>query len=115
MKRLAFAALLLTTACQPVPDAPTSPVTGGRCDVTVSFGSVCCGIDQPTHARITEYIAADRRVAGTSERRWGREGEIDLCIAARSDPDGLVRDLTAIVPARPEGSSAGTTQVRRCG
>ncbi len=113
MRRLAFATLLLTAACQPMPDVPSGPVTGERCDVTVSFGSVCCGIDQPTRARITEYVAADRRVAGTSERRWGREGEIDLCIAARSDPDGLVRDLTAMVPTRPEGSSTGTTTVRR--
>lgn len=112
MKRLALATLLLTTACQPMSEAPT-PGAPGRCDVTVSFGSVCCGIDQATKTRITEYVAADRRVAGTSERRWGREGEIDLCIAARSDADGLVRDLTAMVPARPEGSSTGTTTVRR--
>lgn len=109
---LALAVLGLTAACQPMPDAPL-PGVPGRCDVTVSFGSVCCGIDQPTKARITEYLAADRRVAGTSERRWGREGEIDLCIATRSDADGLVRDLTAMVPERPEGSSAGTTNVRR--
>ncbi len=81
--------------------------------MTVSFGSVCCGIDQPTRARITEYVAADRRVAGTSERRWGREGEIDLCIATRSDPGGLARDLTVLIPARAEGSSTGTTTVRR--
>lgn len=112
MKRLASAMLLLTAACQPMPETPT-PGEPGRCDVTVSFGSVCCGIDQATKARITEYVAADRRVAGTSERRWGREGEIDLCIAAHSDVDGLMRDLTAMVPPRPEGSSTGTTHVRR--
>lgn len=112
MKRLAFAVLFLTTACQPMPEPPM-PGETGRCDVTVSFGSVCCGIDQSTRTRITEYVAADRRVAGTSERRWGREGEIDLCITARSDPDGLAGDLTAMVPVRSEGSSTGTTHVRR--
>lgn len=111
-KPLALAALILTAACQPLPETPM-PGDATRCDVTVSFGSVCCGIDQPTRARITEYVAADRRVAGTSERRWGREGEIDLCIATRSDPDGLARDLTAMVPSRPEGSSTGTTHVYR--
>lgn len=112
MKRLAFATLLLTAACQPMAETPM-PGDAARCDVTVSFGSVCCGVDQPTKARITEYVAADRRVAGTSERRWGREGESDLCIATRSDADGLVRDLRAMVPARPEGSSTGETTVRR--
>lgn len=112
MRLLALALLGLTAACQPMPEAP-EPGIPGRCDVTVSFGSVCCGIDQQTKARISEYVAADRRIAGTSERRWGREGEIDLCIATRSDADGLVRDLTAMVPARSEGSSTGTTHVRR--
>ena len=112
MRSLAFATLILTAACQPLPQA-LPPGVAERCDVTVSFGSVCCGIDQPTRARITEYVAADRRVVGTSERRWGREGEIDLCIATRSDADGLVRDLTSMVPSRPEGSSIGTTSVRR--
>lgn len=113
MRFPALALLGLTAACQPMPDVPSGPATGERCDVTVSFGSVCCGIDQPTKQRITEYVAADRRVSGTSERRWGREGEIDLCIATRSDPDGLTRDLTARIPTRPEGSSTGTTHVYR--
>jgi hypothetical protein len=112
MRRMALASLILTAACQPLPDTP-QPGDAGRCDVTVSFGSVCCGIDRPTKQRITEYVAADRRVAGTSERRWDREGEIDLCIATRSDADGLIRDLTAMVPARSEGSSTGTTHLRR--
>lgn len=113
---LALALLGLTAACQPMPEAPT-PGVAGRCDVTVSFGSVCCGIDEPTRVRITEYVAADRRVTGSSERRWGREGEIDLCLASRSaaDADALVRDLTAIVPARPAGGSTGTTHIRRGG
>lgn len=110
MRFLPLALLALTAACQSAPETPVEP---GRCDVTVSFGSVCCGIDQQTKARITEYVAADRRVAGTSERRWGREGEIDLCVATRSDPNGLARDLTAMVPSRSEGSSTGTTNVYR--
>lgn len=110
MRLPALAFLALTAACQSAPEALVEP---GRCDVTVSFGSVCCGIDQPTRARITDYVAGDRRVAGTSERRWGREGEIDLCIDTRSDPDGLTRDLTAMIPARPTGASTGTVTVRR--
>ncbi len=115
-RALTFAALLLAAACQPMPEPP-APGAPARCDVTVSFGSVCCGIDQDTRAKISRYVAADRRVTGSSERRWGREGEIDLCLAARSDADAdtLVRDLTAMVPPRAGGSSTGTTNIRRGG
>lgn len=121
MKRLMFATVAtLMAACQPMPSEPVfdpsaGPVDPSQCDVVVSFGSVCCGIDQDTRAKITEYVSADRRVTGSSERRWGREGEIDLCLVTRSgaDADSLVRDLAAMVPPRAEGGSTGTTTIRR--
>lgn len=121
MKRLMFAAVAaLMAACQPmatppVTDTGAGPIDPSQCDVVASFGSVCCGIDQDTHAKITRYVSADRRVTGSSERRWGREGEIDLCLITRSgaDADSLARDLTAMVPPRTGGASTGTVNIRR--
>lgn len=111
MIRLLAPAALLLAACQPMPES--APTTAERCDIVVSFGSVCCGIDQDARTRISVYLDGDRRVAGVSERRWGKEGEIDLCVAARSDTDGLLSDLAAMVPPREGGSSTGTVNVRK--
>lgn len=115
MRLLAFAALILTAACQPMPEAPSGPVAGERCHVTVSFGSVCCGVDQATRARILAYVEHGPYVGRMTEHPWGREGESDLCLRTISsaDPDVVVREIAALIPARTEGSSTGTTTVRR--
>ena len=111
---LALVALAsVTTACataapQPQAQTPTSietlprdtPLTG--CDVTVSFGSYAEGISDPTH--IVAFLQSDRRVLRLSRVYWGREGETNYCVIARTPADArsLAAALRPLVRGPPE-------------
>ena len=99
------------------PVQPAMPVrtdVPGRCDVLVSFTSVCCGVNQPLQTRITDLVTSDARVASTSSHPWGREGEVDLCVRARSPrvADSLTRDISAAIAS---GGRGPPVTVRRGG
>lgn len=110
----ALALTLLLAACQSGPITPAE--TAGRCDFVVRFTSVCCGIDRETFASVTTFLTSDPRVGSVIERRWGREGEVDLCVAAR--PEGgqavafeLLMAVTEMVPPEAEGTANGPVTV----
>jgi len=110
----AFATLLTATAA----DARSRAVDPRRganphgwqqppadCPLTVSFGSYGPGIDRPTLIRMESRLQRDRRVRDVSRHRWGREGEVTLCVRPRrfADARPLVADLRAMIPPRPRG------------
>ena len=111
----ALAASLLTAT---VADASTRAVDPRRgpnpggwqqapadCPLTVAFGSHGPGIDRPTLVRMEQRLAGDRRVGEVSRHRWGREGEVTLCVRPRrySDLNPLARDLRRLIPSQPRG------------
>lgn len=114
MIRAAAVAALLLAGCAATPPAPADD--GPRpCDVTVSFGSYAMGVDHDLKARILALVASDRSVEDSEERRWGREGESDLCIHAPAPgaADRLFDQIAALIPATSD--RAPTTVTHRDG
>ena len=89
-----------------IPDSPgpRSPVPA-NCTITVAFGSFGPGIDGVTLERMERRLRTDRRVRTVTRHRWGREGEVTLCVhlVRLADVYRVGRDLNAMVPARPRG------------
>ena len=108
---LALGACAQRTANQapaaPPPPPPPPPIGGvtQTCALTIVFGSYAMGIDGPTRTRVEALLVADRGVAGFDTRRWGREGEITLCVRTRSGADAnrLFQAVRAMIPTRPRG------------
>jgi hypothetical protein len=95
---IATGAALVLSAC-----AATPPVGAvARCDVTVRFGSYGMGIDRRLADRIDAAIKADRDIALTERKPWGREGEYDLCLQARTGADAkaIYARYRALLPAQ---------------
>ena len=83
--------------------APVVDATPQPCDVTVTFGSFAMGVDQDLKARIQGVITAETGVRDVEERRWGREGESDLCIHAPAPvADSLYTRIADLIPATSE-------------
>lgn len=97
MIRLAAALLVLgLAACAAAP----APAPAG-CDVTIKFGSYGMGIDRDLADRVAVAVKADRDVARSERKPWGKEGEYDLCLTARSGRGKAVYDrYRAMIPAQ---------------
>ena len=50
-------------------------------------------------------LVGDRAVIGFDAQRWGREGEVTLCIRTSAAPDAarLFHQARALIPAQPRG------------
>ena len=112
---IAASALLLAAACAPV--APSGPISDVQraCDVTVSFGSYAMGVDHELKTRILILVDQAVGLDNMEERRWGREGESDLCIHAPAPgaADRLFEQIAALIPATSD--RAPTTVTHRDG
>jgi hypothetical protein len=87
--------------------APAPPQAApGACPLEIEFGSYAMGIDRPTLERVEQLLAAER--IAVARAPWGREGEVTLCAAARSDADAerLARRIAALLPPEPRGPLA---------
>ena len=67
-------------------------------DLTVSFGSVCCGIDRQALERVSAHVQASGLPTAAEAWGWGREGErtIGLRFASPADRDAFARELVAL-------------------
>jgi hypothetical protein len=79
-----------------------APAPAARCDVTIRFGSYGGGIDRPLADRVAAAVKADRDIARWERKPWGREGEYDLCLTAKSERNlkALFERYRALLPAR---------------
>lgn len=99
--RLAVALALGLSACAAAsPDA--APTGGARCDVTIKFGSYGMGIDRELADEVAAAVKVDRDVASSERKPWGREGEFDQCLTAKSGRDvkALYERYRAMLPAK---------------
>ena len=95
MIRPAALLALLLGACA------AAPVPTERCDVTVKFGSYGGGIDRPLADQVAAAVKADRDLARSARKPWGREGEYDLCLTAKPGTGAaLYQRYRAMIPAR---------------
>jgi hypothetical protein len=104
----------------PAPPPPSAPppavggivATGSRlrtdCPLTVAFASYGAGIDNPVREQVQSLLVGDRSVTGFQAERWGREGEVTLCVRTRATPDAarLFHQVRAMIPAQPRGPIA---------
>ncbi len=103
MIRLAALLALSLSACA----AASTPATsvGGvalGCDVKIRFGSYGAGIDRPLSETVADMVKADRDVARSERKPWGREGEYDLCLTAKSklNAAGMYERYRAMLPPK---------------
>lgn len=95
----------------PPADIRSGAVRGGAeatatdCALTIVFASYGAGIDGATRTRVEALLASDRAVTGFEAQRWGREGEVNLCVRTRTAGDAtrLYHGVRAMVPPRPRG------------
>jgi hypothetical protein len=118
MKIIAFAPLVVLAACASAAAAPIEQLgmqrsrPDARCDVEVSFGSACCGINGKAHAGVSALIARSRGIAKAVEWSWGREGERTLCVATTT-PAAADALYAAIAASRYPTDNHATTTVTR--
>jgi hypothetical protein len=94
-----------------LPAAPALAAPGAQaetivqCPLSVSFGSYAMGIDQGTLKSVDRLLARDRGVRNVDRRRWGREGEVTLCVQTRTRADAkrLFTRVKKLFPAKPRG------------
>lgn len=69
------------------------------------------GVDSGLKARIGALVAADTGVENSEERRWGREGESDLCIHAPAPgaADRLYDRIAALIPEHSQRAPTSVT------
>lgn len=79
-----------------------APAPAARCDVTIKFGSYGMGIDRPLGESVAAAVKGDRDIARWERKPWGREGEYDLCLTAKSGRDvkAIYERYRAMLPAR---------------
>jgi hypothetical protein len=78
------------------------------CPLTVGFASYGAGIDGSSARAVDRLLGRDRAVRAVTRHRWGREGEVTLCVRTRTARDAarLFRSIRALLPARPRGPIA---------
>lgn len=108
MKIAYIAVALLAGACTaqaPVESFAMPVEQTPACGVTVTFGSYAMGIDRASFAAVEALLAGDQGVTATSQKRWGREGEVTVCVETRSAADSarLFGAIAKLFPAKPRG------------
>jgi hypothetical protein len=101
MRRLAALLALTLTAC--ATSAPETEAAGAsRCDVTIKFASYGAGIDRDLADKVAVAVKADRDVARSERKPWGREGEFDQCLTVKPGRDAraVFARYRAMLPAR---------------
>ncbi len=81
------------------------PAQAEPCPLTVTFASYAMGIDGGTYAKVDRLLKRDRGVRHVDAKRWGREGEVTLCVKTRSRADArrLFVRVKAQFPPKPRG------------
>jgi hypothetical protein len=107
MSMIALAAFVTIAGASPAYAQASAP-----CGVNVDFGSYAMGIDRAAFERVSALLAKDRGVRAVDQRRWGREGEVTLCVRVRraSDMRRLFARIRATIPRDPRGPVSVTTR-----
>jgi hypothetical protein len=108
MKFACIAIALLAGACTaraPVESLAMPVAQTSACGVTVTFGSYAMGIDRASFAAVEALLAGDQGVTTTSQKRWGREGEVTVCVETGSAADSarLFGEIARLFPEKPRG------------
>jgi hypothetical protein len=98
------------------PWAPGGSCTSAadRCAIRIQFGSVCCGPDQATGAKVARYIRASRAITKAIKCPNGKEGEYELCLVIpnKARARSIFQQLKRMIPAPGSGPSGrGTTSI----
>ena len=96
-----LAAAFLTTACVAPPAPVETAAAAGGCDLKVDFASIGTGIDSATLQKVDALLSGDTGVSTIDRQRWGKEGEITLCVDTRTTADAtrLFSAVKGVFPA----------------
>ena len=100
-----LSASLFAAACTAAPlvepPAATPAAAGDACDLKVNFASIGTGIDSATLQKVDALLSGDTGVSTIDRQRWGKEGEIALCIDTKTTADTgrLFGAITHVFPA----------------
>ena len=113
-----LAAAFLTTACVAPPAPVETAAAAGGCDLKVDFASIGTGIDSATLQKVDTLLSGDTGISTIDRQRWGKEGEITLCIATRTEADatrlfGSVKRLFPASSAKPISVETAAGQLFR--
>ncbi|PHY13533.1 hypothetical protein CSW58_05020 [Caulobacter sp. B11] len=91
---LAFGLLAACASAAPPADA---------CDVELRFGSYGAGVDGALADRVGAAVKDDPDLAGVERTPWGREGEFNLCLAAKPGRDvrAIYQRYRTMLPTTP--------------
>ncbi|RYY31768.1 MAG: hypothetical protein EOP59_20270 [Sphingomonadales bacterium] len=107
MKQMIALALAASLAggCTPPTPPVAAPAAPAACAVTVTFASYAMGIDRGAFDAVQALLARDKGVTRNEARRWGREGEVTLCVDTRSSADAtrLFEAIKPLFPVKPRG------------
>ncbi len=85
-----------------------------NCAIKVTFGSVCCGPDAETSAKVFAYVAASSDIKKAIKCNYGKEGDHVLCLVIpnSSKTRSIFSAIKHMIPPRGTGpSSRGVTSV----
>lgn len=102
-----LSASLFSAACAVPPaadaPAPVQPAAAAECDLKVDFASIGTGIDGETLQKVDTLLSGDTGISTIDRNRWGKEGEITLCVHTRTAADAD-RLFEAVKKAFPTSS-----------
>lgn len=83
------------------------------CDITVMFGSYCCGTDHQTYQAVKSLLEDRKEFVSYRRIPWGKEGEFTLCVSAENAGEikPLYERIKSILPSE-RNETRGYTTVR---
>jgi hypothetical protein len=95
-----FASLLFASTAS----AGVFPAIPEECAATVRFYSSSMGVDGTIVSAVRSYAKEQDSIERTIETRWGREGELDICLVATyaEFDDAIFEHMKALLPEHPK-------------
>ncbi|MEQ1780601.1 MAG: hypothetical protein ABMA14_04525 [Hyphomonadaceae bacterium] len=110
-----LATTLLSAACVAPPAPVEAAAAAGGCDLKVDFASIGTGIDGVTLQKVDALLSGDTGISTIDRQRWGKEGEITLCVDTRTTADatrlfGAVKGVFPASSVKPISVETGAGQ-----
>jgi hypothetical protein len=111
---LALALGATTATAATIEHLPRGAAAVKDCDVTVTYGSYCCGTNGALARKVEAEVKASPHISRAAMHAWGLEGESTLCLKTDS-PAETLRLFWTIRGWIPETSKQNWSEVQAMG